>query len=173
MTDATSPPGMVNELRKQGEEMIRLGRQMVARASLLQGQQMNPSQSLMAAAESLMLAKETYDARQRRKSYFRDDLFGEPAWDILLDLYIQEGVGKRVSVTAACIGSGAPTATALRYIKLLVEDEGLVERRGDPKDGRRSWLSLTSQGAELMGEYLANEKMVPPPHIPKIDIGPI
>jgi hypothetical protein len=167
----STPTGMVADIWKQGEDMIRLGRQMVARASLMQGQQLNPSQSLIADAESLVLAKETYDARQRRFSYFRKDLFGEPAWDILLDLFVQTGVGKRISVTAACIGSGAPSATAIRYITLL-QDEGLIERQGDPSDGRRSWLSFTSHGMEIMREYLSNERLVPAPLVPKIDIDP-
>lgn len=171
MAQLSTPTGMVADLRKQGEDMIRLGRQMIARASLMQGQNLNPSQSLIADAESLVLAKETYDARQRRFSYFRKDLFGEPAWDILLDLFVEMGIGKRVSVTAACLGSGAPSATALRYITLL-QDEGLVDRQGDPNDGRRSWLSSTAHGKEIMREYLANERLVPSPVVPKIDIDP-
>lgn len=171
MTELSTPTGITADLRKQGEELIRLGRQMVARASLLQGQRPNPSEALIADAESLVMAKETYDARQRRLNYFRKDLLGEPAWEILLDLFIQTVVGKRISVTAACIGSGAPTATALRYIKLL-HDEGLVEREGDPIDGRRSWLSLTPGGTDIMREYLSNERLVPAPLMSKIDFDP-
>ena len=35
------------------------------------------------------LARQTYDDRRRRTKIFKsEDLFGEPAWDILLDLFI-------------------------------------------------------------------------------------
>ena len=40
-----------------------------------------------------------------------DELFGEPAWDILLDLYIANVENKPVSVSSACIGSAAPPTT--------------------------------------------------------------
>ena len=52
------------------------------------------------------LARQTYDDRRRRTKIFRsEELFGEPAWDILLDLYIAHADGKPVSVSSACIGS--------------------------------------------------------------------
>ncbi|MCX9148142.1 hypothetical protein [Erythrobacter sp. WG] len=44
--------------------------------------------------------------RRARNNYFTDpDMFGEPAWDILLDLYIHQFQNDEVSVKAACVGS--------------------------------------------------------------------
>lgn len=35
------------------------------------------------------LARQSYDDRRRREKIFKNEsLFGEPAWDILLDLFI-------------------------------------------------------------------------------------
>lgn len=65
-------------------------------------------------SEIVELARRFYRSRRLRPRVFSDDaLFGEPAWDMLLDLFIAEADGKRLSVTAACIGSAVPTSTAL------------------------------------------------------------
>lgn len=143
---------LAGELRARGHDLIRMGQDMLRRAGSVDG---GPTglEAIREDREILVLAKATYDDRRSRMTYFRSDLFREPGWDILLDLFIQQRVGTRISVTAACIGSGAATTTALRYLNLLIED-GLVEREGDPTDSRRSWLRLTPRAAEIMTEYL-------------------
>lgn len=103
------------------------------------------------------LAKREYDDRTRREALFGSDLFGEPAWDILLDLYVAEVQNKRVSVTSACIASRAPATTALRWIKLL-EDWSLLRRCIDSADGRRTWVELTEKSRCAL-ERLMSERM--------------
>lgn len=141
------------ELRARGNELIRMGQEMVRQAASTDGEDPGSLQTLGADCEVLVLAKAAHDDRRSRAALFRSDLFGEPGWDILLDLFIQERVGRRISVTGACVGSGATSTTALRYLNLLIGD-GLVQREGDPADGRRSWVKLTPQAAEMMTEYL-------------------
>jgi len=92
--------------------------------------------------------------RREREQCFDADLFADPAWDILLDLAHASATGRRLCVTAVCIGSGVPTTTALRWIGLLI-DAGLVEREDDPFDRRRGWLALTEAGRDAMDGYLA------------------
>jgi len=94
-------------------------------------------------------------ARLERNSFFPGDLFSDPAWDMLLDLYAAELSQVRVSVTSLCIASNAPTSTALRWISTL-ERENLIERRADPLDGRRFFLSLTAEAVERFERYFAN-----------------
>lgn len=95
-----------------------------------------------------------YDQRQsRNKAFSDDDLFGEPAWDILLDLYIHQARSDSVSVKSACIGSGAPATTALRWLHVL-ETKGMVCSADDPTDSRRRLLRLTAEGYECMTRYL-------------------
>lgn len=101
----------------------------------------------------LKAAKQAYSLRRFRSNLFKgDDLFGEPAWDILLDLYIADLQGTKLSITDACIGSAVPNTTALRWIAIL-QQSGLATRQGDPRDGRRAYLQLTDQGAHLMQAY--------------------
>lgn len=102
------------------------------------------------------LALKAYRDRRRRTEVFGDDtLFGEPAWDILLDLFAAGERGKRVAVTSACIGSGVPSTTALRWLNVL-EARGLVEREEDLSDARRSFVRLTGKARMLMAEYFSN-----------------
>lgn len=103
--------------------------------------------------DPLRLARCLYANRRRRKKYFAEDLLGEPGWDILLDLYVNEGGDKTVSVTSACIGSCVPPTTALRWIALM-ETEGLVLRKNDETDRRRAFIRLTERGRDAMRRYL-------------------
>lgn len=93
-------------------------------------------------------------ARLERNSFFPADLFSDPVWDMLLDLYAAELGQVRVSVTSLCIASNAPTSTALRWISAL-EKQQLIERRADPLDGRRFFLSLTRQAVDRFERYFA------------------
>lgn len=101
----------------------------------------------------LDLAKREYIQRGKRKNYFNDKFFGEPAWDIILDLFVTQGAGYRVSVTAACIASQVPPTTALRWLTIL-EDEGIIRRKPDASDRRRDWLELTDFGMARLRAYL-------------------
>ncbi len=101
----------------------------------------------------LKAAKLTYNLRRSRSKLFKDDsLFGEPAWDILLDLFIADLKGVKLSITDACIGSAVPNTTALRWITILQQAE-LLTREGDPRDARRAYLTLTERGYTLMQSY--------------------
>jgi hypothetical protein len=108
--------------------------------------EMPPARPARPARSHLALARKTYALRRKRASLFANpDLFGEPAWDILLDLYIAAGEGKPVSVSSACIGSAAPATTGLRWLGVLA-DEGLVVRENDAEDHRRVLVRLTPSG---------------------------
>ncbi len=90
--------------------------------------------------------------RRNRARFFKADLFADPAWDILLDLYAAELAQQRVAVTSACHAAAVPATTALRWIGQL-EREGLINRRADPMDGRRQFLMLSNEGLEAMNAY--------------------
>jgi hypothetical protein len=101
----------------------------------------------------MLAAKWIYSSRQDRPGSGDTRLFGEPAWDIVLDIYVHQAKGRSTSITAACIGSHAPATTALRYIDLLCE-LGWVEKIPDGNDRRRSLLALTPSAKEHMDRYL-------------------
>jgi|GEM_PF-1725182 len=97
-------------------------------------------------------ARRTYRNRRSRANVFGDEsLFGEPAWDLMLDLFIAAKERKRVPVTSACIGAAVPTTTALRWLAVL-EERGLVVREADASDARRVFVRLS---AEAYGKMVA------------------
>ncbi|WP_242008252.1 transcriptional regulator [Sphingomonas ginsenosidivorax] len=100
------------------------------------------------------VARRLYLLRKRRDAELGNLLFSEPAWDILLDLFISDYDDRQLSVSAVCIGARAPSATALRYLSLL-QDAALVERVRDATDGRRSHVKLTTLGRRRMTNLLA------------------
>jgi len=90
--------------------------------------------------------------RAERRAFLPGHLFADPAWDMLLDLYLSDILSRRTSVSSVCIASNVPATTALRWIKTL-QDEGLVERAGDPVDQRRYFMALSKKGLIAMDGY--------------------
>lgn len=93
-------------------------------------------------------------ARAAREQFFPAELFADPAWDMLLDLYSAEIDQRRIAVGSLCIGARVPATTALRWIDVLLR-HGLIEKRTDPLDRRRVFVSLTRQASAAMGAYFA------------------
>lgn len=116
----------------------------------------NPSDRLVRAARPPLpdprLVRQIIRQRQLRARYFDDDLFADPAWDILLDLTAARAEHTRVSVTSLCIASGAPPTTALRWISQMVK-AGLLKRVEDEADKRRAFITLTDKAADAMARY--------------------
>jgi DNA-binding MarR family transcriptional regulator len=79
--------------------------------------------------------------RRERDNVFGADLFGEPAWDMLLDLFVAAEERKMVSVSSLCIAASVPSTTALRWIGNLTA-RGIIHRTADPTDRRRIFLEL-------------------------------
>jgi predicted transcriptional regulator len=91
--------------------------------------------------------------RRKRDRLFPPGLFGEPAWDMLLDLAAARLEGHSVSATSLALAAAVPVSTAQRYIAVLLEFE-LIQQRDDPADGRRTQIELTAKGWEKMTAYL-------------------
>ncbi|MEZ5743635.1 MAG: winged helix DNA-binding protein [Sphingomonadaceae bacterium] len=92
-------------------------------------------------------------ARLERYSYLPNAILGEPAWDIMVDLFIQYCDRRRISVSSALVASNVPSTTALRYIEHLVH-EGLVARTPSEHDKRVTFVELTSEGFEAMARAM-------------------
>jgi DNA-binding MarR family transcriptional regulator len=93
--------------------------------------------------DALTKARQHYQYRRKRDVLFDNpNLFGEPAWDILVDLFIAAEERKKISVSSLCIAAAVPATTALRWITLL-ENFGLILRNADRNDARRFYLSLS------------------------------
>jgi hypothetical protein len=100
------------------------------------------------------LARTLHRERACRADSIPEEFLGEPAWDVLLDLFASEHERREISVSSACIAANAPATTGLRYIARL-EAAGWVERVPAPGDRRRSHLRLTQGGRAAMQAALS------------------
>lgn len=101
-------------------------------------------------AAALRFAKYLYQLRRRRDYAMAiKGLFGEPAWDILLDLFIARAERVDLQVSSVCIEASVPSTTILRWIARL-EREGLIYRASDDADARRRYVRLTEPGHAAM-----------------------
>jgi hypothetical protein len=96
------------------------------------------------------LARKIYSVRRRRETIpGTAGLFSEPAWDLLLDLFIAARESRRVSLANACAGAAAPEASALRWIAIL-ERRGLIVAEGPAHDRQ---LKLSQATYESLVDY--------------------
>ena len=128
------------------------------------GQVRSPARDYAAIPRSFVPEERTLDRqrakavrrmlRQRRirEQYFPADLFADPAWDMLLDLYAARLERQPVSVSSLCIAAAVPATTALRWIKTMT-DAGLFQREDDPHDGRRIFIALAEGACEALARY--------------------
>ena len=105
------------------------------------------------ATTSPQFVRQVIAARAARRRFFSADLFADPAWDILLELYALHREQQRTSVSKLCVAVAAPATTALRWIEKLQSEE-LVIRSADPLDARRIWVAISPKGLRAMESYL-------------------
>lgn len=103
------------------------------------------------------LVRQVIANRQARGRFFDPALFGDPAWDMLLDLTAAQGEGTQVSVTSLCIAAGVPATTALRWLTQMVES-GIFVRLPDPADKRRAFIAMSDDASAAMANYFASVK---------------
>lgn len=146
--------GLANELLAMAKE-LEMSSHCGSVTAITSGAVTLPSSNSQDHPVWVELARQTYEDRRRRTKIFSsDELFGEPAWDILLDLFIAAKERRRVSVTSACIGSAVPSTTALRWISIL-ERQGMLTREADPADARRVYVRLSPSGYDAMLLYFS------------------
>ncbi|WP_148276646.1 MarR family transcriptional regulator [Sphingobium sp. SYK-6] len=110
------------------------------------------TQSLDETAPSHAELRALVRARRMRDQFLPADLFGEPAWDMILDLMAARTAGQRVSVSSLCIAAAVPPTTALRWIRHLT-DRGIFIRIDDPMDRRRVFIELSESAAEAVSAW--------------------
>lgn len=113
-------------------------------------------------ADAGQTAKRIIALRRERDKLFSGlsarDVLGEPAWEMLLDLFVARAQGQRVSVSSLCIASYGPQTTALRYISTMTQ-KGIIIRTPDEDDQRRVFLTLSKPAFEAMNTLLGKLAM--------------
>lgn len=98
-------------------------------------------------------ARLAFAERKRRSHYFNPRLFGEPAWDMLLALYVTDFAGARQSIGRLASWIGEPQSTVQRWIKFL-EKEHLISCES-PRGRRSDIVDITEAGRVMLDRYFA------------------
>lgn len=104
--------------------------------------------------ELITMAKAKIRARRRRQELFPGIQVADPAWDLLLELYVNCAEGRQISVTGLGLSANVPGATVLRWLAMF-QEAGLIAREPDPLDRRRIWVRLTAQGMDRVAKGIA------------------
>jgi DNA-binding MarR family transcriptional regulator len=104
--------------------------------------------------ELLDHARRILAERRQRIEHFGRAMFGEPAWEMLLLLYIGRG-SIRMSAGGLAHAAGYSKTTTLRWVGYL-ETEKLVQRDPHPTDQRTFFVTLTEKGISLLELYLSD-----------------
>ncbi len=94
--------------------------------------------------------------RRRRERTFSVNYFGDAAWDILLELERAQRLGHNLAITDIGVESRIPLTTVLRYLTRL-EKDGFIDRKIDPTDRRRVFVTLSQLGYDLVCQAFALE----------------
>lgn len=113
----------------------------------------NPQEAVSSSALAQFATVEL-KARKIRELSFPRGVAGEPAWNMLLDLYVSESKRQKTQTSYLIAESGAAHATGHRHLEYLLH-EGLVRRTISEDDRRSKYVELTEQGYIKMESYLS------------------
>lgn len=106
-------------------------------------------------ADLLHAARLLLESRRRRDQAFNPGLFGDPAWDLLLAVYVCEAEGRMLTAEALCDASGIGAMSVVRWASLLLATGLLEPEITVAADIMRTPLRLSSEGHRRFELYLA------------------
>lgn len=140
MTSMFIPPDDdADDLRRLEEVLDRLKQSVAVERARLNQQ--------IASAPSLSSLMMIYRARDR--AFLGLDIFGDPSWSIMLELFAAWHRDRKLSTSAVCTAGDAAATTGLRHLQRLI-GHGLIERHPDTQDARRSYIGFTPEGLSRM-----------------------
>jgi CheY-like chemotaxis protein/DNA-binding MarR family transcriptional regulator len=134
----------------QAVKSAQLARQLRLRPQAPSGSSRPPSASPLERRRDAL--NDLKAVRRLRSKYFPSDLFSDPCWEMLLDLYDAHLSEVEVTVTSLGAASGVPQTTALRRMDVL-QSHGLIGRSEDKVDQRRTIIKLTDAGLSAVEEF--------------------
>lgn len=116
---------------------------------------MPPSEN--APAGPVEEARRLFRLRRMRDQAFGPELFGEPAWDLLLDLYVAASEPRPVSIVATSI---AASTDDVRWLDLL-EEHGLVDLVHAGSEMSQAIVTLSQTAFDQMTRLLEEHRERP------------
>lgn len=91
--------------------------------------------------------------KELRKNLLPDIMSGDPAWEMLVELYLARLESRKVATKELGIVAAVPPTTGLRWIAHLQKTDLIVRESGEDK--RRSHFALTELGLFKIESYLS------------------
>ncbi len=137
-------------LRTMGYQLIAMAESIEERSPAFRfGHQRTDASPMEMAAHASLI----YSMRRERERFLPKEILGEPAWDMLLELFVASVKGGELSIKSISHASGVPPTTALRYIEVMVAN-GSVLRRRSTEDKRVSYIRLSKDGYNAMSALI-------------------
>lgn len=156
-----------HELLHRADEFEEIGRTFLEHARLLRNQSSKAEPNRIFRPETTsnltMFAEALLAAQDHRPRHLDGNLFGDPAWNMLLFLFQAFKSGGGVTADQVCRSSGAFPSTACRWLNVLI-GQGLVEICNDANGDALTPIRLTELGGirvtklllAMQGEFLKN-----------------
>lgn len=146
-----SVAGLIQDL---GTKLSAIATEFQARATRL-AEADSPVPGEAPSAEALAAqAKTLLGQRKLRRQFLPPELFHEPAWDMLIALFVSHNDNQPMNIKALVAMADAPVTTSQRWIEHLYKLR-LIDRVIDPADRRRVEISLSNAGYEAVKGYLS------------------
>lgn len=110
------------------------------------------TRSVGETAESARFIEHECMRARTRNRIFSPLALGHAGWMLILTLAEAELSGVELTVKSAAYSAGLPLSSALRKINEMCAAE-LLNRRSDPADGRRSFVTLTARTRSQLLQY--------------------
>lgn len=101
----------------------------------------------------LVVARRIVEIDKLRRRFFPSAMFGEPAWNILLTLFVASSRADR-TVSSLAESSGVPLSTVNRWLDYL-EAEGLVMLDRSSHDPQQREVHLTDKAYRALRSFLS------------------
>jgi hypothetical protein len=106
-------------------------------------------------ADMAEFARRTLTGHRERDRYFDPMVFSNPAWDILLAMYVASAEGRVQNVLDCCAAAPVAQRVTLRWLAYLKQEEMVIETP-DPAQPRRTVMCLSDQARATINAYLAS-----------------
>ncbi len=145
-----SVAGLIKDL---GGKLSALAAEFDTRSDLMIRADHDPSDDRLSDDALARRARDLLSERRLRRKYLPDELFHEPAWDMLIALFVAHNDDQPMNIKALVSMADAPVTTSQRWIEHLHKLR-LIDRVIDPSDRRRVEVSLNHTGYEAIKAYL-------------------
>ena len=140
-------------IKDLGSRLAAVSEEFTARASRVVDQRAEDATSPISEEMLVARAKEILAHRKLRRRFLPGELFHEPAWDMLVALFVSHRDHRPTNVKALVAMADAPVTTTQRWIEHLHKLK-LIDRVNDPTDRRRIEISLSAAGYDAVAGYL-------------------